>query len=164
VEERKMKHWSQWALVVATILPVVCVLACHARARLQTSQALEGHSSIVLCESCAESEGTIARIRAKARVADELIGGRLSLVRAAAAFRGLDKHWPRVLNAWAAFPSASSEDERFCLQVIGYVGTEAPPQRAAELIGRLHAELDAMLQNGTLHLPDSDDAPSPGGG
>ena len=58
------------------------------------------------------------------------------------------------------YPNAVSEDEIHCLLVIVYVGTEAPPEQAAELTGRLHAELDAMLRDGTLRLPDPKGAPA----
>jgi hypothetical protein len=157
-----MRHWSQWALFTAMVLPVAGVLVYHARGRLQRSQSLEGQP-ILLCESCAETKGILARTRAKARMAHEVIAGRLSLLQAAAAFRDLDERWPRAVNPWAAFPDAS-EDESYCLKVIGYVDTEAPSDRASPLTRRLHVELDAMLRNGTLHLPDSDDGSTSDGG
>ena len=145
-----------------TVLPFACVLVNHARERFQRRQILEAQS-ITMYESCAESKGITARMTAKFRVADEVIGGRRSLLQAAAAFRDLDERWPRTADPYSGYPNAASEAEVYCLKVIGYVDAEAPPDRAAELTRRLHAELDAMLRNGTLHLPDPDDASSPGG-
>ena len=158
-----MKQWSQWSLITVTILPVACVLVYHACERLQRSQSLEAQS-IIVCESPAEVQGICARNRAKARVADEVLAGRLSLLQAAAAFRDLDERWPRSPIMWAYFPNAASDDEIHCLHVISYVGMEAPPDRAAELTGRLHAELDAMLRNGTLRLPDPEAGSTSDGG
>jgi hypothetical protein len=127
-------------------------------ARCGRSGPLEAHSEI-LSESSPETKGITAKTAARVRVAHQLIAGRLSLLQAAAAFRDLDERWPRTIIPVFDYPNAASEDEIHCLRVIHYVVTEAPPDRAAELTGRLQAELDAMLRNGTLHLPDSDDAP-----
>jgi hypothetical protein len=158
-----MKHWSQWALLIATVLPVACVLAYHARERIQRRQSL-GTQSNLIYERSAESKGVAARITAKYRIADEVIAGRMSLLKAAAAFRSLDEQWPRATAPYATFTAAASEEEAHCLKVIAYVRTEAPPERVAELANRLQAELDALLQTGTLRLPDSEDASSSGGG
>ncbi|HBI43451.1 MAG TPA: hypothetical protein DDY78_11425 [Planctomycetales bacterium] len=155
--------WTRWTLITVTVLPFACVLIYHVRERLQTRQTLEAQF-ITMFETPAESKGITARMTAKFRVADEVIAGRLSLLQAAAAFRNLDKCWPRAVILWAYFPNAASEDEVYCLKVIGYVDTVAPSNRVAELAARLHAELDAMLQNGTLRLPDSEGVSSSGGG
>jgi hypothetical protein len=158
-----MKQWTRWALIAATVLPFACVLVNHARERIQRRQCLETQS-ILVYESSAESKGITARITAKYRVADEVIAGRKSLLQAAAAFRSLDERWPRAAAPCATFSDAASEEEAYCLKVICYVRNEAPPERVVELANRLQAELDAMLRNGALRLPDSGDASSSGGG
>jgi hypothetical protein len=158
-----MKQWKHWALITATVLAFAGILAYQTRGRLLKRQTLEAHS-IVLLESSAEIKGIDARTSAKCRIADEIIAGRLSLLQAAAAFRDLDERWPRSPIIWAYYPNAASEDEVHCLNVIGYVGAEAPPDRAAELTDRFHAELDAMLRDGALRLPSPEDAPPSGAG
>ena len=157
-----MKQWTRWVLITATVLPVACVLVNHARERILRRQSL-GTQSILVCESSAESKGLAARLTAKYHVADEVIAGRTSLLQAAAAFRSFDKRWPRAMDLCSGSPDAAPEAEGYCLKVIGYVAAAAP-NRGSELTLRLHAELDAMLRNGTLHLPDSVDAASSGGG
>jgi hypothetical protein len=157
-----MKQWTHWALITATVLAFAGILAYQTRGRLLKRQTLEAHS-MVLCESSAEIKGIGARTRAKCRIADEVIAGRLSLLQAAAAFRDLDERWPRSPIIWACYPNASEGEVR-CLNVIGYVGAEAPPDRAAELTDCLHAELDAMLRDGALRLPSPENAPPSGAG
>jgi hypothetical protein len=151
-----MKYWSQWALIMATILPFAGVLVYHAHVRFNRSPILKASS--VVSEADPSLPEIISRIDAKRRVANEVIAGRLSLLQAAAAFRNLDERWPCNVIPWAYFPNAASEDEVYCLLVIGYVRCEAPPERADELTKRLQAELAAMLRDGTLHLPDAEDA------
>ncbi len=148
-----MKQWLQSALGAATALAFAGFLVYHGRDRFLRRQTLMAQS-VVKCESNAECQAIDARTIAKGRIADEVIAGRLSLLQGAAACRDLDKLWPRSPIIWAYFPNAVSEDEVYCLHVIGYVANEAPPNRAAELTDRLHAELDAILRDGTLHLPD----------
>lgn len=158
-----MKQLTRWTLISATVLPFVCGLIYRAHDRLQRRQALDG-KSIIVYESSDESKGITARLMAKVRIVEEVIAGRLSMLQAAAAFRDLDKRWPRAADPRLIYPKAATEDEVYCLCVIGYVNRETPPDRAAELTRRLHAELDAALRNGTLRLPDLEDASSSGGG
>jgi len=153
--------WTRWTLITVTVLPFACVLIYHVRERLQTRQTLEAQF-ITMFETPAESKGITARMTAKFRVADEVIAGRLSLLQAAAAFRDLDERRPRAVAPCSGYPNASVE-EAYCLHVIGYVETQAPSDRASDLTRRLHAELDAKLQNGTLRLSHSEDAPSSDG-
>lgn len=158
-----MKQWTRWGLITATVPLLACALLYHAHERIQRRQALAPQSSLVY-DSSAESKGVTARITAKYRVAGEVVAGRMSLLQAAVAFRSLDQHWPHVIDAGPGSPKAASEVEVYCLKVIAYVRSEAPLERVAELANRLQAELDAMLRNGTLRLPDADDALSSGGG
>jgi hypothetical protein len=151
-----MKQWTRWSLITVTVLPIVCALVNHARERMQRQQSLETQSP-VLYESSAESKGVAARMTAKYRIADEVIAGRLPLLQAAAAFRSLDERWPRAADLCSGCPNTAPEAEVYCLKVIAYVDAEAP-HRGSELTRRLHKELEAMLRNGTLHLPESGDA------
>jgi hypothetical protein len=158
-----MKQWTQRALITAIVLAFAGVLVYHADGRLLNRPTFEAHS-INMSESNAESQAIMARTTAKVRIAHELIAGRLSLLQAAAAFRDLDERWPCAMNPAVFYRNAASEDEVYGLMVIGYVGTEAPPERAAALTGRLHAELDAMRGDGTLRLPDLKAASPSGAG
>jgi len=159
-----MKRWAQWALISAIVLPFAGRLIYHAHGRLNRSPIREATS--VVLEAGPMNSAIVARTTAKGQVANEVIAGRLSLLQAAAAFRNLDQRWPRVAIPSPYSPKAASEDEVYCLLVIGYVHFEAPPERAADLEGRLRTELTAMLRDGKLHLPDAEDAnptENPGG-
>jgi hypothetical protein len=151
-----MKRWAQWTLIAATVLPLVGGLIFHAHGRLNRPPI--GEATSVVLEAGPMNSAIVARMTAKGQVANEVIAGRLSLLQAAAAFRNLDQRWPRVAVPSPYSPKAASEDEVYCLLVIGYVRAEAPPERAADLVGRLRAELTAMLRDGKLHLPDVEDA------
>ena len=66
----------------------------------------------------------------------------------------MDEHPPSWLSAPGCCNGADPKDEAYCRAVIFYVRREGPQERADEATSRLEAELDAMLREGTLHLPD----------
>jgi hypothetical protein len=142
---------KQWTLITAAVLAFASIPAYHVGGRLLKRPTLEAQT-FILFESSPETKDIDARMSAKRRIAHELIAGRVSLLQAAAAFRDLDERRPRAIIAAAHYPNAASEGEVYCLIVIGYVGAEAPPDRAAELTGRLHAELNGMRRDRTLRL------------
>ena len=90
-----MKRWPQWALITATLLPLVGGLAYHAHGRLNRSPIREATSTVL--EASPLNSAITARMTAKRQIANEVIAGRLSLLQAAAAFRNLDQRWPRVV-------------------------------------------------------------------
>ena len=152
-----MKQWTQGVFITTVALSFSCMLFYRAHDQLQTRQGLDAQS-IIMYESSAESKDIMVRLAAKARIADELIAGRTSLLQAAAAFRDLEDRWPRVVEPLAAFPNVASLDEVYCRKVIGYAERQARPEQASELTRRLHAELDAVRRRGTLYWPKADDA------
>jgi hypothetical protein len=99
-----------------------------------------------------------ARLETKSRVARDVVMGRTPLLAAAAVFRRLDDQSPCYAHARNGSVDAPSEAEAYCRSVIGWVATEAPPERADELTKRLQSELDAMIRDGALHLPSAGDA------
>ncbi len=97
----------------------------------------------------------LRRMDAKAWATREVIAGRLSLWQAAAAFKALDAEAPPY-PGWVFVPPppGMTEEEGYCRSVIDWVRWAAPADRADELVGRLQAQLDAGLRQGTPHLPD----------
>jgi hypothetical protein len=148
-----MKRLIQFALC-GVVVAVLAGLAVYHLSR--ASSAPRPHGPL------ADPDDTPAKVRAitgrmerKRQVAVALIAGRGSLLEAAAAFRDLDMHGPPPPPIRAAFPGAGSEAEAYCLCVLDYVGTEAPPGQAGALTRRFQEELEARLRDGTLRLPEA---------
>jgi WD40 repeat protein len=98
----------------------------------------------------------LRRLKAKNRLAREVIDGRLTLLEAAARFRNLDLKPPPF--AWDALRSiypGASDDELHCREVIFFVRAEQRdrPGTDAGIVARLEAELNERLGRGDLHLP-----------
>jgi hypothetical protein len=98
----------------------------------------------------------LSRGLAKRRIARDVLAQRLTLLEAAEHFRDLNEGNPDV--NWEVFRRdipGSSDDERYCWQVIEVVQSEArcrDPNYAAVVKDRLEAELRDHLKNGTLQL------------
>lgn len=99
------------------------------------------------------------RIRAKARVVDELIDGRLTLFEAAALFRRLNDPSPASAAHLARDCPGDSEEERLCRQVIAWVRVTLP-QRPADVADEMGARFEEELRehkecHGVVILPDA---------
>jgi len=103
-----------------------------------------------------EVQAALRRTVAKSQVAGEAVEGRLTLFEAAARFRDLDADATEdYRRAWRATVGGSSDEERYCRQVLGYaelVLRDRSDDPAA--LGRLKAQLDQALARGDLRLPD----------
>jgi hypothetical protein len=103
----------------------------------------------------AVAEDIFAGQAAKKRLIGELIAGRLSLLETAAGFKQVYKSRSSFVEeeyrrAWPG----DSEEERYCRDVIAWVGVLAnSPEQAREVTGRLEAELKERLHSGTLRFP-----------
>jgi hypothetical protein len=102
-------------------------------------------------------EEMVRRNRRKARVAQALAAGRLSLLEAAGYYRALDLgppaiDWERFRGHWPG----SNDAERHCHEAIEWAhpsaGLEGDP-RGQEVRNRLCAELAEHLRRGPLRLP-----------
>jgi hypothetical protein len=84
------------------------------------------------------------RMAAKDEVAREAVKGRLTLLEAAARFRDLDADAPEAYRrGWRFLAEGSSDEERYCRQVLGYAerALHGRPGQAAAL-RRLEAQRD----------------------
>ena len=147
-----MNRWTQSALLLAAIsLPAGLLAYRLARGRVGLETP---HLAPILVDATDEVRALDARSAAKKVIVQELMAGRLSLLRTAASFRDLNAQGPpQPYSIRDEFPLASSEEEAYCLSVIAWVGAGRPPDRARELARRLHEELDARLREGELRLP-----------
>jgi hypothetical protein len=99
-----------------------------------------------------------ARLAGKTRAVVALLEGRLALAEAAARFAAINR--ARTEPCWACLPlpdPGGSEEERLCREVItwaeGYLGMRDPCLGALAR-ARLEDELEAMLRQAPLRLPD----------
>jgi hypothetical protein len=104
-----------------------------------------------------QEERALRHVAQRHEVVDRLIGGRLSLLEAAARFRDLTVDSPECLRYLRnRFPGASDE-ECFCRQVIGWVEIELKDRSPADVprvVGRLEAELqEHRSRDGKVSLP-----------
>jgi hypothetical protein len=104
----------------------------------------------------AEDGVALRRMAVKEAAAEEAAAGRLPLLEAAARFRDSDADVPESYrSAWRLTIPGGSEDERYCRQVLLYVGwLERHGEARAAALDRLQAELDEALARGDLRLPD----------
>ncbi len=102
-----------------------------------------------LSESLSDrSEILMERIRAKGRVANDLVARRLTLLEAAAQFRHLNHEPPQAPAAGLDCFPGRTENERLCRQVLSWVPgvmEGCAPTQIEELVCGLEAELDAYL-------------------
>jgi hypothetical protein len=82
--------------------------------------------------SKSSAQDTAARVQAKRGVIEQLIAGRISLLAAAVRFGAL---------------CGSGDTTAYCRTVIGWAGLALSdrPERAADVVGRLEAELERYL-------------------
>lgn len=106
------------------------------------------------------------RDRARRAIVVELLERQRTLPEAAARFREIDRH-PLSDRKGTDEPTAPglSEGERYCRLVIRYaevVLEEQSPQRKAEEVARLEAELKTLRgRDGEIHLPDPEAVKTP---
>jgi hypothetical protein len=96
------------------------------------------------------------RLALKDEVAEDVVGGRLTLVQAAARFRRLDAGTPEdYWRGWRDTARGASDGERYCRQVLAHVrlvlGGRAD---AADVLAVLNRQLEKALARGDLRLPD----------
>jgi hypothetical protein len=158
----EVKKWS-WRISLVGAWATVLALGTSWRLSHEWRRPAPPNGEII-CGPIADLAEEGPRLKARSRIAHDLLVGRTSLLAAAAAFRRLDDH----PSSWARRPigyeGAASEDEGYCRVVITWASFEAPPGRADERMGRIRAELDARLKDGTLRLPDAEDANPAGKG
>jgi hypothetical protein len=121
----------------------------------------------------AEPSVTLRRLRAKDRIAQEVIGGRRTLLEAAALFGVLNGAPPRLTNLSCLEAVAvcrpipgRTADEQLCRQVVAW--TDACAARgplgqpgASAVVARLYGEFWAALRSGgEIRLPDPAGLPS----
>ncbi|SRR5579885_289291 len=98
----------------------------------------------------------LRRGEAKRAAARDLAEGRLTLLKAAARLRDLDRQDPAFdAELFRLRTDGATDDERHCRQVIKLIGAVLPPQSAAreEVVRRCRAELRERVERGTLRLP-----------
>jgi hypothetical protein len=100
----------------------------------------------------------LERLEAEKRLVAEVIDGRRTLWEAAARLRDLPHAAPSFWEMFRLDVEGTSDDEKMCRHVIGWVRASAPPgpdqARAAAVADRLQAELDERLcLYGTVCLP-----------
>jgi hypothetical protein len=123
-----------------------------------------GSNTIVLEEELARPPSEmLGRLEAKLAVTRDVIEGGLPLPMAARKFQALDRDMPPSYWDWFRQEIPGRTDaERFCRQVVDFVARElrrmadggrAHPDHDA-LLGRLRAELERLLADGSLELDD----------
>jgi hypothetical protein len=96
------------------------------------------------------------RCTEKARLAEEVLEGRLGLLEAARHYRDLDEQLgPFPWEQFRRVHPGASDDERHCREVIAFVRTASSERRGADPapVARLEAELEDLLRQGDLRLP-----------
>lgn len=101
---------------------------------------------------------TLARLERRNEVGRKLAAGRMTLPRAAAHFRALDRgapafHW----GHFRGFFSGASDEERHCREVIRWARlllAEKDPYRAEVFSAEMEAQLGELLGRGALALPE----------
>jgi hypothetical protein len=136
--------WLVVGLVVAGVALMVRQLDWRAKQRPPAEE--ERREKLVL-----------VRVEAKVRIIEELLAGRMDLLRAAALFSALN-HRPPEFD-WEEFRllhTGESDEERHCRQVIAWVHGQlgaSDPCAALAACDRLEGQLDRHLRAGTLVFP-----------
>jgi hypothetical protein len=117
------------------------------------------HGEQELAAQEAQGRGMVERLRARGEVIDDLRAGRLTLVQAAARFRGLNGLAPEASYDLSHHMAGATEEERLCRQVIYWAeGAErtVPPTAREQTRRCLEAELDRLLaeNNGVIRLQE----------
>ena len=97
-----------------------------------------------------------ARMAAKCYVADDLLGGRISLAEATGRYHDLCADPPHLLDIISRYERGRTEEERLCRHVIRWMGQTALERglEVEEVNRRLEAQLAAYLEHyGTVPLP-----------
>jgi hypothetical protein len=101
-----------------------------------------------------EDDVVMRRIAAKEGIIDDLIGGRISLMEAAAQFRALNAGRRDYLEVIRSTYPGRTDDERICRNVIGFVESYVKSDEdGCHLVYRLNAELRQLVDGGRLKLP-----------
>jgi hypothetical protein len=134
--------WTAWRAVQHWVLPELIDLAAQSRRSQQLDGALQG---------------MLRRVAEQRQVARQVLGGRLTLLEAAACLRVIWADEPPPFRAAVRrhFPGVT-EEEWLCRRVIAFVAGEledGPPEQARDWEQRLRAELSQHLQRGPLRLP-----------
>jgi hypothetical protein len=142
--------------LAAAVLLAVTVCVCRDRWRQTPEPPPAGEQAERAGDLEERRQAILRRHREQERVVRELVGGRRTLLQAAAAFRALaaaDNALDAPLRE--TYPAATDE-ERLCRWVIAYLRTSLGDEPgAAELVARLEQELRLHLRQGTLRLPRS---------
>jgi hypothetical protein len=104
-----------------------------------------------------DCEDVLQRINTKEEIAKAVLGGRMDLLHAAAAFRDVTPPGSKARSYLQMAYSGVSDDERYCRAVIRWVQGLAAAQShplAQRQVARLEAELNEHLRrNGRITLP-----------
>ncbi len=110
----------------------------------------------------AEIDGRVAalhrRTAARQALVADLAEGRFTLLETAARFRELDRASPDFpREQFLRAGHGLSDDEHYCLQVIGHLRAYAPlgPRPTEEMALRLEKELDDLRARDELRLPEA---------
>ena len=160
----KVRSWKAAVLGTWLIALAAGVAFHHSGKRAGPWDQAAAPASVQLCGPPTDLFLQPLRMEAKRRIAHDVLVGRTPLLAAAAAFRRMDEPPPSWLRTPGCYNGANSKDEAYCRSVIYYVCREGPRERTDEATSRLEAELDAMLREGTLRLPDVRDANQTGDG
>jgi hypothetical protein len=96
----------------------------------------------------------LQRIAAKEEIVDDLIGGRISLLDAAAQFRALNAGRRDYLAVIRTTYPGRTDDERMCRNVISFVESAVTSDEDGRyVVYRLNEELNRLLANGDVELP-----------
>src|SRR5690349_9198789 len=102
----------------------------------------------------AQDSHILQRIAVKEEIVNDLVGGRISLLDAAAQFRALNAGRRDYLEVIRLTYPGRTDDERMCRNVIGFVESAvASDEDGRYVIYRLNQELNHLLASGELKLP-----------
>jgi hypothetical protein len=104
----------------------------------------------------AECDRVSAQLRGQIAVARSVIGGKLTLLEAAAAIRELRAgEPPQIREVVLRYSRTATEEEWFCRLVIRFVEVilDEKPAEARAWVKRLEGELRQLLKRGPLRLP-----------
>jgi hypothetical protein len=137
--------FPSWAAAVGLDLWNVPTAVDTLEQRAQLDERLDG-----------EVQAALRRTAAKAEVAGEAVDGRFALFEAAARFRDLDTDATQEYRrAWLHLTEGSTDEERYCRQVLGYAALAVRGRAdAADVLAGFNRQLEEALARGDLRLPD----------